>query len=77
MSKLSATRSSGIIDSEVCLHFAKQGWEIHGFDHSRPLIRVGETPTTQSKTPPTQSPKWAVYNLNHQLKVREFPAGFL
>jgi Nucleoside-diphosphate-sugar epimerases len=32
MKKLLVTGSSGLIGSEVCLHFAGLGWEIHGLD---------------------------------------------
>jgi CDP-paratose 2-epimerase len=33
--KLLVTGSSGLIGSEVCLYFAKNGWEIHGIDNNQ------------------------------------------
>jgi CDP-paratose 2-epimerase len=33
--KLLVTGSSGLIGSEVCVYFAKQGWEIHGIDNNQ------------------------------------------
>ena len=34
MKKLLVTGSSGLIGSEVCVHFAGLGWEIHGADNN-------------------------------------------
>jgi CDP-paratose 2-epimerase len=33
--KLLVTGSSGLIGSEVCLHFAQNGWQIHGIDNNQ------------------------------------------
>jgi len=33
--KLLVTGSSGLIGSEVCLYFARNGWEIHGIDNNQ------------------------------------------
>jgi CDP-paratose 2-epimerase len=33
--KLLVTGSSGLIGSEVCVHFAKLGWKIHGVDNNQ------------------------------------------
>ena len=33
--KLLVTGSSGLIGSEVCVHFSKLGWEIHGVDNNQ------------------------------------------
>jgi len=35
MRKLLVTGSSGLIGSEVCVHFASLGWEIHGIDNNQ------------------------------------------
>lgn len=35
MKKLLVTGSSGLIGSEVCLHFGKLGWEIYGIDNNQ------------------------------------------
>lgn len=41
MKKLLVTGSSGLIGSEVCLHFAEEGWEIHGIDNNQRAIFFG------------------------------------
>ena len=41
MNKLLVTGSSGLIGSEVCLHFAGLGWEIHGIDNNQRAIFFG------------------------------------
>ena len=33
--KLVVTGSSGLIGSEVCVHFSQLGWEIHGIDNNQ------------------------------------------
>ena len=41
MKKLLVTGSSGLIGSEVCLHFAQLGWEIHGADNNQRAVFFG------------------------------------
>ncbi len=41
MKKLLVTGSSGLIGSEVCLHFANLGWEIHGLDNNQRAVFFG------------------------------------
>ncbi|OWY66432.1 NAD-dependent epimerase [cyanobacterium TDX16] len=41
MKKLLVTGSSGLIGSEVCLHFASQGWAIHGVDNNQRAVFFG------------------------------------
>lgn len=41
MRKLLVTGSSGLIGSEVCLHFAQLGWQIHGIDNNQRAIFFG------------------------------------
>jgi CDP-paratose 2-epimerase len=41
MKKLLVTGSSGLIGSEVCLHFAAEGWEIHGIDNNQRAVFFG------------------------------------
>lgn len=38
---LLVTGSSGLIGSEVCLHFSEQGWQIHGFDNNQRAVFFG------------------------------------
>jgi CDP-paratose 2-epimerase len=41
MNILLVTGSSGIIGSEVCVHFAKLGWKIHGVDNNQRAVFFG------------------------------------
>lgn len=47
MKKLLVTGSSGLIGSEVCLHFSKLGWDIHGVDNNQRAIFFGENGDTR------------------------------
>lgn len=41
MKKLLVTGSSGLIGSEVCVHFGNLGWQIHGIDNNQRAIFFG------------------------------------
>lgn len=41
MKKILVTGSSGLIGSEVCVHFAGLGWEIHGVDNNQRAVFFG------------------------------------
>ena len=47
MKKLLVTGSSGLIGSEVCVHFSKLGWEIHGVDNNQRAVFFGESGDTR------------------------------
>jgi CDP-paratose 2-epimerase len=47
MKKLLVTGSSGLIGSEVCIHFAELGWEIHGVDNNQRAIFFGANGDTR------------------------------
>lgn len=47
MKKLLVTGSSGLIGSEVCVHFANLGWEIHGVDNNQRAVFFGEQGDTR------------------------------
>ncbi len=47
MKKLLVTGSSGLIGSEVCLHFSKLGWEIHGVDNNQRAVFFGPNGDTR------------------------------
>jgi CDP-paratose 2-epimerase len=47
MKKLLVTGSSGLIGSEVCLHFANLGWEIHGIDNNQRAVFFGRSGDTR------------------------------
>ncbi|MEM0966394.1 MAG: NAD-dependent epimerase/dehydratase family protein [Verrucomicrobiota bacterium] len=44
---LLVTGSSGLIGSEVCLFFAKKGWEIHGVDNNQRAVFFGSQGDTR------------------------------
>ncbi len=47
MKKLLVTGSSGLIGSEVCIHFAQLGWEIHGVDNNQRAVFFGSSGDTR------------------------------
>ena len=47
MKKLLVTGSSGLIGSEVCMHFAQLGWEIHGVDNNQRAVFFGPSGDTR------------------------------
>jgi CDP-paratose 2-epimerase len=47
MKKLLVTGSSGLIGSEVCVHFANLGWEIHGVDNNQRAVFFGPNGDTR------------------------------
>jgi CDP-paratose 2-epimerase len=47
MKKLLVTGSSGLIGSEVCVHFAEKGWELHGIDNNQRAVFFGQQGDTR------------------------------
>ncbi len=47
MKRLLVTGSSGLIGSEVCIHFANLGWEIHGIDNNQRAVFFGQNGDTR------------------------------
>ncbi len=45
--RIIVTGSSGLIGSEVCTHFAKSGWEIHGVDNNQRAAFFGPQADTR------------------------------
>ena len=41
MKKVLVTGSNGLIGSEVCIHFGKQGYDIHGIDNNQRAVFFG------------------------------------
>ncbi len=58
MKKLLVTGSSGLIGSEVCLHFASVGWKLHGLDNNQRAVFFG----------PQGDTRWNQHRLETQLK---------
>jgi CDP-paratose 2-epimerase len=47
MKTLIVTGSSGLIGSEVCVHFANLGWQIHGIDNNQRAVFFGPSGDTR------------------------------
>jgi CDP-paratose 2-epimerase len=70
--KLLVTGSSGLIGSEVCLHFSERGWQVHGFDNNQRAIFFG----------PQGDTRWNQKRLegtlpgfrHHEIDIRDRPA---
>jgi CDP-paratose 2-epimerase len=45
--KLLVTGSSGLVGSEVCIHFAELGWDIYGIDSNQRAVFFGEKGDTR------------------------------
>jgi CDP-paratose 2-epimerase len=69
MKKLLVTGSSGLIGSEVCVHFAGLGWEIHGADNNGRAVFFGpngDTRWNQSRLQ-QQLPSF----IHHEVDIRD------
>lgn len=69
MKKLLVTGSSGLIGSEVCVHFSKLGWEIHGVDNNQRAVFFGENGDTRWNQNRLQT-SIAHFN-HHELDIRD------
>jgi CDP-paratose 2-epimerase len=47
MRKLLVTGAAGLIGSEVCTHFSKLGWEIHGVENNQRAVFFGPNGDTR------------------------------
>jgi CDP-paratose 2-epimerase len=69
MKKIIVTGSSGLIGSEVCVHFAGLGWKIHGIDNNQRAVFFG----------PSGDTRWNQHRLektikdytHHELDIRD------
>ena len=69
MKKLLVTGSSGLIGSEVCIHFAELGWEIHGVDNNSRAVFFGPSGDTRWNQGRLQK---AIKNfIHHELDIRD------
>ncbi len=68
MKKLLVTGSSGLIGSEVCVHFASLGWEIHGVDNNQRAVFFGTNGDTRWNQERLQ--KSLQHFRHHELDVR-------
>lgn len=69
MKKLLVTGSSGLIGSEVCLHFANLGWEIHGVDNNQRSVFFGPSGDTRWNQKRLES---SIENfIHHEVDIRD------
>ncbi len=68
MKKILVTGSSGLIGSEVCVHFANLGWEIHGIDNNQRAVFFGAGGDTRWNQERLQ--KSLKYFHHHELDIR-------
>ncbi|MFY8216164.1 MAG: NAD-dependent epimerase/dehydratase family protein [Chthoniobacterales bacterium] len=69
MKNLLVTGSSGLIGSEVCLHFARLGWNIHGVDNNQRAVFFGPQGDTRWNQSRLQS---AIPEFNHhEIDIRD------
>jgi CDP-paratose 2-epimerase len=68
MKKLLVTGSSGLIGSEVCLHFSGLGWEVHGVDNNQRAVFFGPQGDTRWNQQRLQSQLPGF--VHHELDIR-------
>lgn len=67
--KLLITGASGLIGSEVCIHFGNLGWEIHGIDNNQRAVFFGpqgDTRWNQKRLAQTIN-----HYVHHELDIRD------
>lgn len=69
MKKLLVTGSSGLIGSEVCIHFANLGWEIHGVDNNQRAAFFG--PSGDTRWNQGRLEKTIKHFIHHELDIRD------
>ena len=70
MKRLLVTGSSGLIGSEVCVHFAQLGWEIHGVDNNQRAVFFGpqgDTRWNQNRLSQSLSKQF----VHHEVDIRD------
>jgi CDP-paratose 2-epimerase len=70
MKKLLVTGSSGLIGSEVCIHFAKIGWQIHGVDNNQRAVFFGPQGDTRWNQCRLAEQLGAAFH-HHELDIRD------
>ncbi|MFD0750770.1 NAD-dependent epimerase/dehydratase family protein [Mucilaginibacter calamicampi] len=68
--KLLVTGSSGLIGSEVCVHFAALGWEVHGLDNNQRAVFFGPQGDTRWNQNRLKE-KLGQSFIHHELDIRD------
>ena len=69
MKTLLVTGSSGLIGSEVCVHFAGLGWKIHGIDNNQRAVFFG--PSGDTRWNQHRLEKKIKDYMHHEIDIRE------
>ncbi len=69
MRKILVTGSSGLIGSEVCTYFARQGWAVHGLDNNQRAVFFGPQGDTRWNQQRLQ--KTLASFQHHELDIRD------
>ncbi len=70
MKSLLVTGSSGLIGSEVSLHFASRGWKIHGLDNNQRAVFLGPLGDTRWNQRRLTETLGSAFN-HHELDIRD------
>jgi len=68
---LLVTGSSGLIGSEVCVHFASRGWAVHGLDNNQRAVFFGAAGDTRRNQQRLQ--RTLPDFVHHELDIRDRP----
>ena len=71
MPNLLVTGSSGLIGSEVCVHFAALGWTVHGLDNNQRAVFFGPSGDTRWNQQRLQNTLPGF--VHHELDIRDRP----
>src|SRR5205807_10334865 len=69
MKKVIVTGSSGLIGSEVCVHLANLGWDIHGVDNNQRAVFFG--PSGDTRWNQSRLEKTLKNFEHHELDIRD------
>jgi len=69
MKELLVTGSSGLIGSEVCRHFSKLGWKVHGVDNNQRAVFFGPQGDTRWNQARLQAELTGFHH--HELDIRD------
>jgi CDP-paratose 2-epimerase len=69
MKKLLVTGSSGLVGSEVCSHFARQGWQVHGVDNNQRAVFFG--PEGDTRWNQARLQRELAGFVHHELDIRD------
>jgi CDP-paratose 2-epimerase len=69
MKRILVTGSSGLIGSEVCIHFAREGWQVHGIDNNQRAVFFG--PKGDTRWNQQRLERAIMGFVHHELDIRD------